>query len=79
MVATLLIPAPVADFIFSRDNAFATEEVKEFRALSILWLECNGHKYEFTNVHVRGGDQKLHDVIVKTSGNNYLSGYMNQG
>ena len=73
VVMTLLIPAPVADFIFSRDNAFATGEVKEFQALSILWLECNGHKYEFTNVHVRDGDQKLDDVIVKTSGNNFLA------
>ena len=53
VVVTLLIPALVADFIFSRDNAFSTEEVKEFQVLSILWLESNGgHKYEFTNVHV---------------------------
>ena len=62
-----------ACLIFSRVDAFASEEVKEFQALSILWLECNGHKYEFTNVHVRGGDQKLHDVVVKISGNNILS------
>ena len=75
VIVTLLIPALVADFIFSRVDAFASEEVKEFQALSILWLECNGHKYEFTNVHVRGGDQKLHDVIVKTSGNNFLCQY----
>ena len=73
VIVTLLIPALVADFIFSRVDAFASEEVKEFQALSILWLECNGHKYEFTNVHVRGGDQKLRDVVVKISGNNILS------
>ena len=47
VVVTLLIPAPVADFIFSSDKVFTTEEVKEFQALPTLWLKCNGHEYEF--------------------------------
>ena len=47
VVVTLLIPAPVADFIFSSDKEFTTEEVKEIHALSMLRLECNGNEYEF--------------------------------
>jgi hypothetical protein len=43
VVATFLIPTPVANFIFSSDRAVPT---KEFQDLSILWLKCNGHVYQ---------------------------------
>ena len=48
VVITLLIPAPVADVIFSSDKTFTTVEKKQFQALSVLWLKCNDYVYDFS-------------------------------
>ena len=50
VVITLLIPAPVADFIFSSDKKIITDKIKQLQALSILWLKCNGHEYDFSKL-----------------------------
>ena len=45
---TLLIPSSIADAIFTRDTVFTSEKEREFRAASVLWLECNSCKFDFT-------------------------------
>ena len=50
VIVTLLIPAPVADFIFRSDKIFSAEMIEEFQAQSLLWLVCNGSKYEFNKL-----------------------------
>ena len=46
VLVTLLLPAHLADTIFSTDRKFTTEEINQFRDLSILWLKCNGCTFE---------------------------------
>lgn len=50
VVVTFLIPTPVAELIFYMGACtLLTEHQKEqFRALSILWLECNNHTFYFS-------------------------------
>ena len=48
VLVTMLIPAQLADLIFTSDKKFTTKEVKELQALSITWLECNGCMFNFT-------------------------------
>ena len=56
VVATFLIPAPVADFIFSSGEIFPAGKIEEFQAQSLLWLECNGFKYDFNKLDDRSKD-----------------------
>ena len=58
VVITLLISAPVADFIFSSDKIFTVEIMEQFQALSILWLKCNGHVYDFSKLPDEHNDRK---------------------
>ena len=58
VVITLLIPAPVANFIFNSDKTFSTVEKKQFQALSILWLKCNDYVYDFSTLLDQQNDQK---------------------
>ena len=48
VVVTFLIPKPVAEVVFSKHATFSDEQLDMFRALSILWLECNNHVIDFT-------------------------------
>ena len=50
VVITLLIPASVADFIFGSNKKIINDKIKQFQALSILWLKCNGHEYDFSKI-----------------------------
>ena len=50
VVVTFLIPAPVADFIFSSGEIFPAGKIEEFQAQSLLWLQCNGFKYNFNKL-----------------------------
>ena len=59
VVVTFLIPSVVADVVFVSNKKFSTEDVEEFRASSVLWLECNGCRYDFSRT--------------KTTGNQYTS------
>ena len=45
---TLLIPSSIADVIFTRKTIFNSEKEQEFQAASVLWLECNSYKFDFT-------------------------------
>ena len=56
VVATFLIPAPVADFIFSSGKIFPAGKIEEFQAQSLLLLECNGFKYDFNKLNDRSKD-----------------------
>ena len=58
VVITLLISAPVADFIFSSNKTFTTVEKKQFQALSVLWLKCNDHVYDFSKHLDQRNDQE---------------------
>ena len=61
VVVTFLIPCVVADVVFSSKKKFSTEDIEEFRASSVLWLECNGCRYDFSRT--------------KTTGNQYTCTY----
>ncbi len=47
VLVTLLIPTSIADALFTSDTLFSPEQKRGFRAASALWLECNGHKFDF--------------------------------
>ena len=47
IVVTFLIPAHVADILFTTDTEFTPHQVDQFRALSILWIECNNLTFHF--------------------------------
>ena len=48
------IPAEAADIIFVHNKEFTPGDIEDFRALSVLWLECNGRKYNFSKDKVQG-------------------------
>ena len=45
VVVTFLIPAAVADVLFKADTKFTPHQMDQFRALSVLWVECNGYTF----------------------------------
>ena len=45
VVATFLIPTPVAELIFNAETVLTEEQVEEFRALGVLWLKCMGSTF----------------------------------
>lgn len=47
VVVTFLIKTPVAKIVFNEHTVFTEEQKKKFRELSVLWLTCNGHFYDF--------------------------------
>ncbi len=47
IVVTFLIPASVANTIFTPDTAFNPQQEDELRAASVLWLQCNGYTFHF--------------------------------
>ena len=76
VVITLLIPAPVADVIFSSNKIFTTEERKQFQGLSILWLKCSGREYDFSELSdEHNGQNPMKESQSTNSGiydNNYI-------
>lgn len=42
-----LLPTPVAEFIFNTHTVFSMELREEFHALRVVWLECNGFRFDF--------------------------------
>ena len=54
VTVTFHIPAEAADIIFVQDKQFTSGDIKNFQALSVLWLECNGHKFDFSKDKVQG-------------------------
>ncbi len=53
VIVTFLIPASMADAIFTPDTVFTSEQEDELREASVLWLKCNGYTFHFgkTTVH----------------------------
>ena len=51
MVATFLIPTPVAELVFNRDTVLTQQQKQELESLPVMWMECNGCKFVF-------GDEK---------------------
>ena len=47
VVVTLLISTQLAQILFTSEKEFTAEEVQEFQALSVLWLECTHRRFEF--------------------------------
>ncbi len=47
VVLTFLIPASVADAIFTPDTVFTPQQEDELRAKSVLRLMCNGYTFDF--------------------------------
>ena len=52
VVVTFLIPSPVAEVIFSKHSVLTVEQVEEFRAWKVIWLECNDRTFSFTTGYV---------------------------
>lgn len=50
VVVTFLIPTPVAELIFNENTVLTEEQEVQFPALSVLWLECNNCKFDFTDM-----------------------------
>ena len=44
---TLLIPATIADLLFTRDTKLSADQQQRFREASVLWLECKGIRFDF--------------------------------
>ena len=49
VIVTFLLPAHIADAIFSHDQVFTLKQVEELRALKIIWLKYGG-KYLLNNL-----------------------------
>ena len=47
VIVTFLIPASVADALFTPDIVFTPQQKDELQAASILWMECNDHHFQF--------------------------------
>ena len=47
VVVTFSIPADVADLLFTTDTEFTPHQVDQFRAFSVLWIECNNQSFHF--------------------------------
>jgi len=47
VLITFLIPTAVAAYLFTSNTKFSVHQVKAFSILSVLWLKCNGHTFEF--------------------------------
>ena len=48
VVVKFYIPAFVAGTIFTPNTVFTPQQEDVFRSASVLWLECNGHKFQFS-------------------------------
>lgn len=49
VVVTLLISSSIADDVFNENTTFSPEQKHLFRKASVLWLECNGLKFYFSD------------------------------
>lgn len=47
VLLTFSIPASAARYVFTRSKNFTKEEKKQFEALSVVWLEYEGRRFEF--------------------------------
>ena len=47
VLVTLLIPTSIADVLFTNNTVLSPEQERGLKAASVLWFECNGHKFNF--------------------------------
>ena len=47
IVVTFLIPTPVADLLFNEKTLFTDLQENQIRALSVIWMKCNGNMFTF--------------------------------
>lgn len=48
VIVTFLIPTFAAEYVFISRKKFTQQEMKQFRALSIVWLEYEGLRFDFS-------------------------------
>lgn len=48
VLLAFFIPASAAKYVFTSGKKFTEEENKQFKALSIVWLEYEGHRFDFS-------------------------------
>ena len=48
VIVAYLIPTPVAELIFNKYTIFTEEQEVQMQNLSVLWLECNDCRFDFT-------------------------------
>ena len=61
LLVTFLTPASIADAIFTSDTAFTSQQIHELQSASVLWMECNGHTFNF-------GKEKPKEVHTENKG-----------
>lgn len=49
VLVTFLIPTPVAQLVFNECTLLSSEQEKQFQASHVLWLECNGCRFDFAS------------------------------
>jgi hypothetical protein len=54
VMVTFLIPNKAAEILFVSDRLFSQNDIKQFRSCSVLWLECNGCRYDFHGYNIKG-------------------------
>lgn len=47
IVTTFLLPTSVAESVFNKYTILTAKQEEQFRALEVLWLECNNKKFSF--------------------------------
>lgn len=68
VVATFLIPSPVAELVFNQHTTFSREQVEEFRALLVLWLKCNDCSFYFSaREHTNQKEEVQSDMFIRLS------------
>ena len=60
IVVRFLIPAPVAELVFTKNFVFTEKQEEQFQALAVEWLECNDCTFSFStkdleNISEHGG------------------------
>ena len=49
LIVTFLTTAFVADAILPADGELTTKQMEDFRAISVWWVECGGHRVEISS------------------------------
>ncbi len=53
VIVTFLIPASVADAVFTPNTVFTPQQEDELRAAKVLWLKCNGYTFDFKEAKIK--------------------------
>lgn len=64
VIVTFLIPESIANGIITTEKKFTTEEVEEFRTLSILWLKYGSFTFDFKKEVLSDSDTQKYDTQI---------------